>query len=570
MENNKSYYWILVILFFFLSLIAGISGFQYYFQMHGEDYDIWRSLYRSFQLFTLENGDLEKPIPGLLNIARFSAPFTTLITLILTFLELFREQWKSFRIRAMNNHVVIIGLGNKGKSLADENLQKHESVLIIESDPLNPKIPWAKQAGCSLLIADATQAESLKKAQISRAKSVYVLMNDDNLQVKTCILIYKLLKESKRNDTSPLSCNLHLEKPEFLNTMRNTKLIQNTKDGLLLNIFNIYENSARDLFVNNPPDRDGIVLNSRKYVQIILFGFGKAGEALALQSAYTGHYVNGKKPKIVVIDRIAEEKVGDFLKQYPSFSGYCEIESITIEAKSPQLNTVLMDHLKDPQAFNSIVLCFDNKILNLLLGLQLEKLGNEESVEDLKIFVRTNDNESLETFSTKIIPYGLHSKVCSSHVIAGGTLDKKASIIHENYLKKRKKSSDFGSRETDVDWTDLSQEYKNSNRKVADHLGVKIRGIACEIVNMNDPRPATDFSEEEILILSELEHRRWSAERSLAGWHYADKKNDITRETPYLTGWDKLSQRIKDYDREVVAIIPQVLGEIGKKIIRKS
>jgi len=72
-------------------------------------------------------------------------------------------------------------------------------------------------------------------------------------------------------------------------------LVKDAHDGIMLNIFNIYENSARELFEDNPPDRSGINFDINKNVWILIFGFGKAGEVLALQTAHTGIYLNGKK-----------------------------------------------------------------------------------------------------------------------------------------------------------------------------------------------------------------------------------------------------------------------------------
>jgi len=97
-----------------------------------------------------------------------------------------------------------------------------------------------------------------------------------------------------------------------------------------------------------------------------------------------------------------------------------------------------------------------------------------------------------------------------------------------------------------------------------------MRGIGCEIVNSDDPRPSAIFSIEEIERLSELEHQRWNAERSLAGWTFDEQKNDKTRKTPYLTDWDKLNEDIKEYDRDAVRNIPSVLELIGMKAIRQK
>jgi hypothetical protein len=350
---------------------------------------------------------------------------------------------------------------------------------------------------------------------------------------------------------------MHLQKQDFLNTMRNHNLVQDIHDGFALSIFNLYENSARELFEENSPDRSGILSDSEKFIRLIIFGFGQTGEALALQMALTGHYLNGKKPQVVVIDRMAKEIVPGFLERYPSFIDFCDLQYLALEADSPQLIQHIVKFLGNPDALTTMVICFDDKTHNLLLGLQLEN-------------IKLNENETFATFSKTIKPYGLPSKVCSREAIFEGDLDKKARAIHAHYLTKRKSEPDFGAIATDVIWEDLSQEFKDSNRKAADHIGVKIRGIGCEIVVLDDRREETDFSDDELEKLSELEHRRWNAERSLAGWKYGKVKNEKIRQTPYLVLWNELPESIKDYDREAVKNIPAVLEMVGLKMVKRE
>jgi len=519
-NDHKLYYLITLITLFIFSLVVGFFGYQSYFILHGEE-PIWiRSVYRTFQLFTIEGGDLPEPISWQLHIARFTAPLTTIMAFIIALLEIFKERWKRIKIARMKNHVVIIGFGTKGKNVLEESLRKKEKVLVIESDPQNPNLPLIKPPRCRLLLSNANNKSTFVKAGITKAKSVFLLIGDDTRQVKACLLIYQLIKESSRNETNPLNCIMHLQNQDFLNTMRSHNLVTDIHDGFALRIFNVYENSARELFEDNPPDRSGITLNSENYVRIIIFGFGKAGEALALQTALTGHYMNGKKPQVVIIDCLAKEKVPDFLERYPPYTDYCNLQYLALDANSPQLIQQLVKYLKDPEALNTMVLCFDNKTHNLMLGLQLESIKLDEADDPMQVFVRTNDNESFTTFSRNIKLYGLPSKVCSQDVIIEGNLDRKARGIHADYLNMRKNKSDFGAKEADVSWENLSHEYKDSNRKAADHIGVKMRGIGSEIVSKDDPRPSSVFSEEEIEKLSELEHRRWNAERSLAGWSF--------------------------------------------------
>jgi hypothetical protein len=349
-----------------------------------------------------------------------------------------------------------------------------------------------------------------------------------------------------------------------VSTLKSHQLVKNISDAFVLKVFNINESSARHLFETYPPDREGISFESNKIVQILIFGFGPAGEALALQTAQIGHYLNGKKPKILIIDQQAKIKINDFLSRYPTFNSFCDIDSISIASDNPQVFNKVLPYINAKHLLNSIVLCYENKTENLLLGLQFD---NVDWQNDVRIFIQTNDEFPISTFSDIVKSYGPPSVVCSHGAIYSEFIDKKAIAFHNYYLDKRKKEPDFGKKAADVSWMELSQEYKDSNRKAVDHIGVKIRSIGYKIVDINNSKPQIILSDKEILRLAQLEHKRWLAERSLAGWTYNEERNNKKRESPDLVEWDKLSKETQDYDINAVKSIPSVLATIGLKII---
>jgi len=117
-------HWSIVVVLFVFSLIAGTIGFQHYFSELTEPSEGLRPLYRTIQLFTMEGGDFDKtmngeapdkPIPWILLVVRITAPLTTFMAVILALIEIFRKQLKRLRISWLRKHVVIIGLGTKGK-----------------------------------------------------------------------------------------------------------------------------------------------------------------------------------------------------------------------------------------------------------------------------------------------------------------------------------------------------------------------------------------------------------------------------------------------------------------------
>jgi hypothetical protein len=91
------------------------------------------------------------------------------------------------------------------------------------------------------------------------------------------------------------------------------------------------------------------------------------------------------------------------------------------------------------------------------------------------------------------------------------------------------------------------------------------------VADARDKRAAvTEFTPGQVEILSELEHRRWLAERRVANWTFAPVKDEIRRENPNLLAWEKITDDIKDYDRNTVRLIPDLLSGTGRKIIRRS
>ena len=71
-KNQNLIYWIIIVALILFSLLGGTIGFQPYLAQMDEPSGLLRSFYRSLQLFTLENGDLDEPIPWILQVVRLT------------------------------------------------------------------------------------------------------------------------------------------------------------------------------------------------------------------------------------------------------------------------------------------------------------------------------------------------------------------------------------------------------------------------------------------------------------------------------------------------------------------
>lgn len=145
--------------------------------------------------------------------------------------------------------------------------------------------------------------------------------------------------------------------------------------------------------------------------------------------------------------------------------------------------------------------------------------------------------------------------------------DRIARAIHQKYRRDQR------GRKPDTDpamqpWERLPEHLKESNRRQAEHIPEKLRAIGCTIAPARGTRAATAFTAEEIERLAEMEHDRWVADRRAAGWTPGPERDVERKITPYLVPWDELAEDIREYDREAVRGIPEVLAEAGLEIRR--
>ncbi|QIW97051.1 hypothetical protein AMS68_002569 [Peltaster fructicola] len=124
------------------------------------------------------------------------------------------------------------------------------------------------------------------------------------------------------------------------------------------------------------------------------------------------------------------------------------------------------------------------------------------------------------------------------------------------------------------DWDELPGELKESTRSQADDIPRKLRAISCFMLNDGNSEPRGDplvampeFSEKDLLMLSEMEHERFNAERLQRQWRMGPR-NAKQRTTPFLVPWRDLTQEWKDVDSVMVECVPRILERAGWRIYR--
>lgn len=555
----------------FLGITAfsfGIIGFFQYFRITGEERSFWDCVYLSMQLFVLESGAISGPVPWDLNLARFLAPFVSGYTAIQALSVVFREQIQILKMRFLNEHVIICGLGRKGLHIAREFRNLGYSVVALEKDDENPFLETCRHESIPVLTGNASDPELLKRANFQYAKFLVSLCGDDVANAEIAMTCSRM----KNSRSGPfLTVIVHIVDPLLCNLIRKKAFMDATPKNTRLEFFNVFDSASR-ILLGRLPWND-------YFAHCMVVGLGRFGESLIVQAArnWSSNPTCKNAPmNITILDRHANTKTEAMCARYPFLKQYCRFQSLTLDTRSAEY---LQGQFLDPgtlsNPFSSIFVCFDNDSTGLETALLLQKWTQSSRIP---IILRLSHDSGLahlleipeEQKDGQLTPFGLMEAGCTIESVLGGTLEAMAKAVHQHYLVEA--SQEGAIAHTRVPWEKLSEEMKNSNRLQADHIGKKLKTIDCgiELFTETEKEPF-QFTSSEIELLAEMEHRRFVEERTRRGWTYSpDSGNSKKKTSPFLIPYKDLTDEAKELNRNAVRSIPALLRLAGFRISRST
>jgi hypothetical protein len=547
-------------------------------------------LYLSLQLFVLHGSDFPEHMSWQLEVARFLAPAGELIGLILGAMGIATLWGDPLRLALLRfsprRHVVICGIGRKGLQLVRDFRHDGRTVLVVDKEITNPLIAVCDQLGAIVLIGDATKVEILRKARLHRAESLIATCGEDGANVEVAVRADEVLARRERA-TADLKCYVHVVDLELRTLFRQHKILATRRKALQVEMFNIFENSARVLFRRHFLDH-GVPItdkNDSRQPHLVVFGFGQLGESVVLQAVRSAQYPNGKKLRTTVIDKDARRKHERFLVRYGAFHELSDATFIQGEAESPALFRRVKEWCADNDFIVTLVVGFDNDSHSLSLALSLMDISQQFGCP---ILVRTASDGGLAKLMadvkeqspemSQVYGFGRIEEACSAKVVVDDSLNRFATMIHSSFVDKRKREGRNPDDPSMKSWQDLDPDLRDSNWQQAEHIPFKVRAINCETASlqetsgvrqMGDTR-LESLGDEDAAKLARMEHHRWFAERSLAGWKRGSAKDMNKRVHPDLKPWEELTETVRQYDVEAVKLIPQLLALDRRMMYRKG
>ncbi len=140
--------------------------------------------------------------------------------------------------------------------------------------------------------------------------------------------------------------------------------------------------------------------------------------------------------------------------------------------------------------------------------------------------------------------------------------------IHKKY-RAGKKSVSVADDPASAPWEQLPDNLKESSFQQADDISYKLQRIGCKLVKITGPKVVKmTFTKKEIELMAEMEHARWNVERLLDRWRLGKRRDLKNKISPYLVAWDKLPEEVKEWDRQIVRNMPELLAKVGLEIRR--
>ena len=573
-RRYQGWQWLAMIGLTVAALALGCVGFARHFSAAGQPYRLGGLLYPALQLFVLEFAGSAGPVPWQLELARFLAPVVPAWALVKTAMVLFRHQLHALKLRRSRGHVVICGMGRKGLQLFKEFHRAGERVVAIERDEENPAIELGRELGALVLVGDAREPAVLAMARADRAKYVLAMSGDDGVNVDIALRCHALVKGQA--STEPTTCVAHVVDLKLCNLFRQHRVFTETGDRFEVRLFNTFEASGRTLFSRHPLDRDQITREDPRAVHLVVIGFGQMGQSVLLQAAKTAHYANEKQLQATVVDLAADEKKRAFYNRYLQFDKTCEATFVSADAEDRAVLERIESLAADPARLATVAISLDSDSACLSYALTLAgRLGASR----VPLWVRMSEETGLAALleqpvadgagASPVVTFGPLNCCCTRELLLGQDLDTLARAIHESFVCEQLAQGRSPSEPSLQPWDRLIEQFKDSNRQQADHIPVKLRAIGCCLAPVGSPGPAVgQFTGDEVELLARMEHRRWCAERFLAGWSYGEVKDVFARKSPYLCDWEALTGSVQDYDRNMVRAMPAVVGRIGQAVYR--
>ena len=584
-----------------LLIAIGCLFYIFTFNIHGVSF--WNFLFAALKL-NLPNSEVDSNwVYGVYLLLGILA------TMMIPFVTAVLTEWHRAKVSLIREgrdihedikeHYVIIGFNPYTLQVLRHCLKENSRKAIIMT-PFNPYIVREKiNNGLSkamsqrviLYAGDAIEKEKVESLNLRYAQKLYLLDESDgqDSQYLRNVSILKAVVDCVADRIHPLEVYMQVNNSKAYNLLQRVDLpvdFFRRGENIVVDFrpFNFYENWARLLWSYHKLEKYDTLdfeplENSNQHVHLVISGFNDMGQALILEALRLCHYPNYKESTganqtvISVFDARMDAQLDAFKAQYPNLQEIrdVQIEFIHSDIHSAESRVLLDQWARDNAQLLTIAICDPEadvamtNALNLPQSVYYLTNGNPRTRVLVRQALERATDDVFSSINQEAYPHlqlfgSIEEGLCFSQ------LDDRIAICINGIYEVYSKSPDectkhirsvFAQKENETEWRkrwlNLPENKKWANRFQADIYKLYIDTMT-RSSGMCD-------------ILPDMEHRRWCAERILAGWR--QKAPDGERVNSHrihdmIIPYSQLDDKEKEKDYNVIATAQLIAQEAEK------
>ncbi|MDR7079535.1 hypothetical protein J2Y03_004593 [Neobacillus niacini] len=115
-------------------------------------------------------------------------------------------------------------------------------------------------------------------------------------------------------------------------------------------------------------------------------------------------------------------------------------------------------------------------------------------------------------------------------------------------------------------WNDINEEVKKYIHSQVRHIPGALTKINYELISVNEQPENVEFTDNEVEILAEYEHKKFSLEKKESGWRYGREFDEDKKTDPMLVSWGSLDKIYQKHIIESIKEWPEILAKANFKI----
>jgi hypothetical protein len=546
-------HWLVVVVIAGVALILGYLGLNEYLSHNPKlGFGLGRLdiLFYDLQLFVLNSAPAEGagPFPVALGMARFLAPAATAVATVEAVRLLLREQLRHWSSAYASRHAIVTGDGPIAVELARRLRAEYDKVVLVSVTPAA-----AEQFRAHRLLdvsGDPTDAVTLRAAGLRHADVLYACAELSTTNAATALRAREISQAHGR----PLSVFAQVRDAEISTALTARRIGARDDSSFRLDFFAVEDTAARVLLDKHPLAPDGTG-------RVVIVGFGRLGRAVLHEIARRPHPAGSLRQVCIRGEGI--EALPRFLDRFPVVGRNCEVTCDDAPLRRPG----------DEPALTFICLPNNDDALNAGLAAAHAMTTRADHVvicmSESSPFgaVLGSQQALLDDAEGRLTIFEVIEEACVPKRIREDLADQLARAIHQAYVKNCEARGESALVNPSMkQWEDLPDHLRQANLAQAADIGIKLGTIGCVVVPESATNPHFAFSDAEIELLAQLEHRRWMDERKGQGIVYGPVREG--NQHPDLVDWQYLSEIAKDKDRGAIRELPMILWQAGFQILR--